>query len=101
MGKNINVSSLAEMEKAAKQLIQHAQTYRQIYQKLLQHASTMGSAWEGADNQAFVQQINGFADNLKFMAEKLRKDGEYLKQQKDNYVKRQDDNIAQVKKLRN
>ena len=101
MGKNIHVSSFSDMEKASKQLQQHADTYKDIYTKLLRIASTMGSAWEGADNQAFVNQINGFADNLKFMSDHLSQDSKLLHQQKTNYVNRQDDNIAQVKKLRN
>ena len=28
----------------------------------MQEANTMGTAWEGADNIAFVEQINGFTE---------------------------------------
>lgn len=101
MGKNITVSSFTELEATSKKLENHGQTYKNIYTRLLNCANTMGTAWEGADNQAFVQQIQGFADELKFMSEKLIEDSKLLHQQKENYVQRQDDNIAQVKKLKN
>lgn len=61
----------------------------------------MGSAWEGADNLAFVEQINGFTDELKMMASKLSTASQALEKQRANYVARQDNNITQVKKLIN
>lgn len=101
MGKQINVASFEDMEKAANNLQEHSDTYRKIYNELLQNASTMGTAWEGADNLAFVKQITGFAEKLDYMAKKLSLASQTLKQQKDNYVNRQEDNITQVSKLVN
>jgi len=101
MGKDIHVSSFDEMSKTAQKLQSYSQSYTEIYTKLLQTASTMGSAWEGADNQAYVEQINGFADDLKRMAEALAQESRNIEQQRANYVARQDDNITQVKKLQN
>ncbi len=100
-GKQINVASFEEMEKASKTLSELSQTYTDIYKQLMQDASTMGAAWEGADNQAFVERITGFTDNLQKMADKLSVASQALKQQKDNYVNRQESNIAQVGKLVN
>ena len=100
MGKVIRVSP-EQLEQASRKLAGHSQTYSQIYQQLLQEASTMGSAWEGEDNLAFVSQINGFCDELKMMADKLQIASEALMQQRTNYKNRQDDNIAQVKQLTN
>lgn len=101
MGKTISVASFEDMAKAAQRLQALADTYTEIYTQLLQEANTMGSAWEGADNLAFVEQINGFTDELKMMASKLSTASQALEKQRANYVARQDNNITQVKKLIN
>lgn len=100
MGKVIRVTP-EELERVGKQLQEMSKTYTGIYTQLLQESSTMGAAWEGADNQAFVQQINGFTDELRQMATKLETAGEALLQQKTQYQSRQEDNIAQVQRLTN
>ncbi len=101
MGKIINVTSFDEMANASQKLQSLADTYTEIYTQLLQEATTMGAAWEGADNLAFVEQINGFTEELKMMADKLSAASQTLEKQRANYVARQDDNITQVKKLVN
>ena len=101
MGKQISVSSFEEMAKASKKLQSLSETYTEIYTQLLQEASTMGAAWDGADNLAFVEQISGFTDELKAMATRLSTASQIIETQRANYVQRQDDNIAQVNKLTN
>ena len=101
MGKIIEVTSFEEMEQTAVKLKEISETYTAIYTRLMEDANTMGNAWRGADNQAFVEQINGFTENLKNMAEKLVAVSEALRQQKNNYMNRQENNIQNVKKLTN
>ena len=101
MGKQISVSSFDEMAKASQKLQELSESYTEIYSQLLQEANTMGAAWEGADNLAFVDQINGFTEELKTMAQKLSVASQALDKQRANYVARQDNNITQVKKLVN
>ena len=101
MGKTISVASFEDMAKAAQRLQSLSETYTEIYTQLLQEANTMGSAWEGADNLAFVEQINGFTEKLKAMAAKLSTAGQALDKQRANYVARQENNITQAKKLVN
>lgn len=101
MGKSISVASFEDMAKAAQRLQALSETYTEIYTQLLQEANTMGSAWEGADNLAFVDQINGFTEELKQMATKLSLASQALDKQRANYVARQEHNITQVKKLAN
>lgn len=101
MGKQIYVASFDEMAKASKRLQALSESYTEIYTKLLQDANTMGTAWEGADNLAFVEQINGFTEELKAMAAKLLTASQALEKQRANYVARQESNITQVKKLVN
>jgi uncharacterized protein YukE len=101
MGKTISVASFEDMAKASQRLQALSETYTEIYTQLMQEASTMGSAWEGADNIAFVEQITGFTEDLKMMAAKLSAASQALDKQRANYVARQDNNITQVKKLAN
>ena len=101
MGKTISVASFDDMGKAAQKLQAISVSYTNIYSQLMQEANTMGTAWEGADNIAFVEQINGFTEELKAMAAKLSAASQMLDRQKANYIARQDSNITQVKKLIN
>ena len=101
MGKQISVASFEDMAKASQKLLTLSETYTEIYSQLMQEANTMGTAWEGADNLAFVERISGFTEELKAMAQKLALASEKLEQQRANYVARQDNNITQVKKLVN
>ena len=101
MGKTFSVSSFEDMDKASKRLQELSEIYTEIYTQLLQEANTMGTAWEGADNLAFVEQINGFTEELKLMAAKLSLASQALAKQRENYMSRQDYNITQVKKLIN
>ena len=89
------------MVKASQKLQELSETYTEVYTQLMQEASTMGSAWEGADNLAFVERITGFTEELKMMATKLSTASQALKRQRDNYAARQENNIAQVNKLVN
>lgn len=100
MGKSITVTP-EDLQKASQTLESQAEIYTQIYTKLLQDASTMGSAWQGDDNLAFVTQINGFCEDLKAMADKLTLASQALDSQASNYLKRQEANITGVKKLAN
>ncbi len=101
MGKNINVESFDEMAKASKKLQEISDSYTSISKQLMQEASTMGTAWEGADNLAFVEKITGFTEELQAMAAALSNASQIIEQQRVNYVGRQDDNIVVVGKLAN
>ena len=101
MGKNINVESFDEMAKASKKLQEISDSYTSISKQLMQEASTMGTAWEGSDNLAFVEKITGFTEELQAMAAALSNASQIIEQQRVNYVNRQDDNISAVGKLAN
>jgi WXG100 family type VII secretion target len=100
MGKRIRVTP-QDLETASKKLAELSESYTSIYTQLMQAASTMGEAWEGEDNLAFVDQINGFNDDLKSMADKLLTASQTLETQRANYASIQDSNTVQVRKLTN
>ena len=85
-----------EMGAAATALQTASETYTRIYTKLLAVATEMGSAWESADNAAFVNQISGCADDLK-----LALASQVIEGMKKNYVAVQENNMTQVRKLAN
>ncbi len=90
-----------ELGKVASKLSEFSKSYEDIYKQLLQQASTMGEAWEGEDNVAFVDQITGFTQELKAMADKLQLASDALKQQQTNYANTQETLTSSVKKLKN
>ena len=101
MGKTIQVASFSEMESTSLKLKEYSESYDSISKQLLQAAENMGTAWEGADNLAFVQQIQGFSDDLKSMADKLLLAAEALKKQQDSYALTQERLIQAVSRLTN
>lgn len=101
MGKVISVTSFTEMENSAKALENLADEYTDLYNRLLNDAKSMGTAWEGADNIAFVNRIEGFTEDFSRMAQKLRTAGQTLRKQKENYVAQQESNVNAVNKLVN
>ena len=97
----VEVLSTEELEKASNSLKKISESYTEIYRKIFQEVDTMGEAWQGADNEAYVAQIKGFCEELKQMADKVLTASTTLKTQKDNYDNRQQENITAVKKLTN
>ena len=90
-----------ELHSAAKKFYQLAEEYTSVYNRLMNAARTMGSAWDAADNLAFVEQINGFCAELKDMASHLQQAAQALDQQGTNYETVRDNNTSGVRKLSN
>ena len=90
-----------ELHKASQKLTQLSEEYRTLYERLINAASTMGEAWKSEDNLAFVDQINGFCDDLNAMTEHIQQAAKALDQQATNYENTRDTNITSVKQLAN
>ncbi len=90
-----------ELHRAAERINSIAQDYDQMYRSLMDTASTMGEAWNAADNLRFVEQIKGFCEELKAMTEHLQQAASALDQQATNYETVREGNIAGVAKLAN
>lgn len=90
-----------ELHKAADRFTQLAGEYTEVSSRLLNTASTMGEAWKAADNLAFVDQINGFCDDLQAMAAHLNQASQALTQQARNYETTRDNNTSSVRTLAN
>ena len=90
-----------EMSKASQTLTQLSEEYTAIYTSLLNTASTMGDAWKDHANLTYVDQINGFCEELKAMAAHIQQASEALELQATNYVARSNDNASVAKTLVN
>lgn len=100
MGKVISVEP-AQLTSTGTKLEDYATAFENIYKELLRQAETMGEAWQGTDNLAYVEQIKGITNKMSVMVQKLKTSGETLKRQAKNYDDKRNDNIAQVQKLSN
>ena len=100
-GKTFAVSSFSDVQKTATKLREISASYTNIYTQLMEAASTIGAAYEGSDNLDFVNQITGFTEELRAMAEKLKTDAEILDKQMQNYTSKIDENSMTVKKMAN
>ena len=87
--------------KVAVQIRSNAEEYHTIATKLLQLATTMGSAYDSDDNRAFVNQIEGCTDDLKAMVDKLTVISTILDKQQSNFVAVSEHNSQEVRKLQN
>lgn len=101
MGKQIRMLSLDDMARAARKMKSFSESYTDISTKLLREAGSMGAAWDGEDNRAFVEQINGFSEDMQKMAGRLAATGQALERQRANYLARQEANMTAVRKLTN
>jgi len=90
-----------ELHRASQKFAQLAVDYTTLHNRLINTASTMGEAWKAADNLAFVEQINGFCDDLKAMTEHLEQASQALEMQAKNYEATRDNNVTGVKQLAN
>lgn len=90
-----------ELHKASQKFTELSGEYTNVYNRLINTASTMGEAWKAADNLAFVDQINGFCDDLKAMTDHLVQAAQALDKQATNYETTRDNNITGVKQLKN
>ncbi|MDR1464445.1 MAG: WXG100 family type VII secretion target [Oscillospiraceae bacterium] len=100
MGTKIVVDP-AKLEQSAQKVEQQAQDYTQLYQQLYTEVDSMGSAWQGKDNQAYVTQIKGFEDDFQGMVAQLKQYAEFLRQSAKAYRSTQENVESGAHQLRN
>lgn len=87
------------VEQKAKAVDEYAETYDAISRELLSVATTMGAAYDSADNKTFVSRIEDCSKDLKAMAEKLRFTSNTMKEQANEYRKREMENTQRAANL--
>ena len=85
-------------EKAAK-LSTFAEDYDAIREQLRQAATSMGSAYDSADNRSYTSHIENFCNDLKFLSDKLRVASDTIRQQASMYKSQEENNTAEANNL--
>ena len=100
MSVKINVDP-ARLEASASHIEQMYMNYEREYRRLFQDVQTMGNNWQGKDNQAFVQQINGFVKDFASMRNLMKEYAEFLKESARAYRNTQNERAQQARHLIN
>lgn len=100
MAKIIEVTP-EQLETTAGRIEGLAADYKTQYEKLYTETSNMASSWSGKDNTAFINQIDGFKDDLTKMHSLMTRYAEYLRKTAKAYRETQDAVASEARKLVN
>lgn len=89
----------SQLDSTAGRVDQLAGTYENEYNALFNLVAAMKSAWEGEDNVAFTNQIEGFRDDFQRMARLMRDYADYLRKAAQAYRDTQDSVASQARTL--
>ena len=89
----------AQLEQTARYLQDASESYQRIYNQLISAAESMGASYDSEDNRVFVCQIQSCTVELQNMAERLSKTAGILLNQKANYEKQTEANVAAARRL--
>ncbi len=78
-----------------------ANDYKAQYDNLYKETNAMASTWSGKDNVAYINQINGFKDDLQKMYDLMNKYAEFLRTSAKAYEDTQSAVVANAGKLAN
>lgn len=100
MAKDIQVTP-DMLDQAAVRIDGLSEDYKRLYEQMYSETSAMASSWDGADNVAFVNQIDGFKDDLAKMHDLMNAYAEFLRKSAKAYRDTQNAVIQEAKKLAN
>lgn len=75
--------------------------YQRQYNKLFSDVDAMGSAWQGKDNLAFVNQIKPFLQDFNKMTDLMNQYSQFLKNTAKTYDSAQTGVVDSAQKLAN
>lgn len=73
--------------------------YDQAIQKIYMRMHEMQSFWQGKDNQAFINQLEGFQPQLKKMTHVIEQYGNYLQSSASQYEQLQQERANAASRL--
>ena len=89
----------ARLKEASSAITNLTNDYKTIYDNLFVKVGEMGSAWQGEDNQAFVQQIEQFRNDFENMKKLMDDYAIFLKTSAESYEKTQAEVISGARRL--
>ncbi len=90
-----------ELETAAGNIEQWADDYDSQYKALYAKTDAMASSWSGKDNQAYINQIEGFKEDFAKMYNLMNQYATFLRTSAKAYRTAQETIVEQAGKLRN
>lgn len=100
MGRTIVVDP-QKLTAAANQMDGIIVDYQKQYNKLFSDVDAMGAAWQGRDNQAFVNQIKPFMQDFNKMTTLMQQYSQFLKDSAKAYQTTQNNIVSSAQKLAN
>ncbi|WP_078552707.1 WXG100 family type VII secretion target [Bacillus alkalicellulosilyticus] len=91
----------ARLETAATKVDSQSADYEKLYLQLFQEIDSMGAAWKGVDNTAYVTQIKGFTDDFQRMTKLMKEYAEFLRLSAKAYRQTQSEIANNAKRLTN
>lgn len=90
-----------KLTSAASAIETEAGEYKRLYEQLFTETANMRAAWDGADNEAFTNQIEGFRADFNAMYSLMSAYAEFLRQTANTYSNTQNEVISGAKRLAN
>ncbi len=90
-----------ELEKAAANIESMAADYESYYTSLYGEVDSMAAVYQGADSDAFINQIKGFQDDFQNMKTLMMQYAEFLRNAAKLYTETQQDRVTQAQQLTN
>ena len=100
MARTIQVTP-EQLESTAGRIENLAADYKSQYDQLYSETNAMASTWSGKDNVAFVNQIDGFKDDLAKMHNLMINYADFLRKSAKAYRDTQDNVVSEARKLVN
>lgn len=100
MARTIQVTP-EQLESAATKILGLASDYQKLYDQFYSKTGSMAQSWEGKDNLAFINQIDGFKDDFNKMYTLMNQYAEFLQKSAKAYRDTQDAVTADARKLVN
>ena len=100
MARTIQVTP-EQLESAATKILDLAGDYQELYNQFYSKTGSMAQSWEGKENLAFIDQINGFKDDFNKMYTLMTQYAEFLQKSAKAYRDTQDAVTADARKLVN
>ena len=100
MARTIQVTP-EQLESTAGRIESLAADYKTQYDQLYSETNAMASTWNGTDNVAFVNQIDGFKDDFSKMHTLMLSYADFLRKSAKAYRDTQDTVVSEARKLIN
>lgn len=91
----------AVLENSASSIESLNDQYKGAYERLYQSVEMLSSAWQGSDNTAFVNQINGYKEDFQRISLLLNQYSEFLQSSAHAYRQTQMELAQQAARLTN